>query len=97
MALVAVLAPSAVVTVIVAVPAEIPETKPVAFTVATAELLELHVTFLFVALPGATVAVNCVADPAAIEAEVGLTLTPVTGTEAPVAQLKVTADDAGTE
>ena len=42
--LVAVLAPSAVVTVIVAVPTETPVTSPVALTVATAVLLLLQVT-----------------------------------------------------
>ena len=41
---VAVLAPSAVVTVMVAVPTETPVTRPVALTVATAVLLLLHVT-----------------------------------------------------
>ena len=42
---VAVLAPSAVVTVMVAVPTLIPVTSPVALTVATAVLLLLQVTF----------------------------------------------------
>ena len=42
--LVAVLEPSAVVTVIVAVPTDTPVTSPVALTVATAVLLLLHVT-----------------------------------------------------
>ena len=42
---VAVRAPSAVVTVMVAVPTEIPVTNPVALTVATAVLLLLQVTF----------------------------------------------------
>jgi hypothetical protein len=44
-ALVAVLAPSAVVTVIVAEPEAIPVTKPLVFTVATDALLVLQVTF----------------------------------------------------
>ena len=43
--LVAVLAPSAVVTVMVAVPTDTPVTRPVALTVATAVLLLLQVTF----------------------------------------------------
>jgi hypothetical protein len=43
--LVAVLEPSAVVTVIVAVPTDTPVTSPVALTVATAVLLLLQVTF----------------------------------------------------
>ena len=42
--LVAVLEPSAVVTVIVAVPTETPVTSPLALTVATAVLLLLQVT-----------------------------------------------------
>ena len=42
---VAVLAPSAVVTVIVAVPTDTPVTSPDALTVATAVLLLLQVTF----------------------------------------------------
>ena len=42
---VAVLAPSWVVTVIVAEPAATPVTKPVELTVATAVLLEVHETF----------------------------------------------------
>ncbi|MNQ77914.1 hypothetical protein D3C85_928080 [compost metagenome] len=81
----------------VAVPCDTPVTNPVELTVATAVLLELQFTLLFVALLGETVAVNCVVDPAEIEAEVGLTLTLVTATGLPVAQLKVTADEAGTE
>ena len=47
-----------VVTVIVAVPSVTPVTSPVELTVAIAVLLLLHVTFLFVALLGATVAVT---------------------------------------
>jgi hypothetical protein len=76
--LVAVLEPSAVVTVIVAVPTDKPVTSPVALTVATAVLLLLQVTFWFVALAGAIVAVNCCVPPIKIEAVVGDTLTPVT-------------------
>ena len=45
MADVAVLFPSTVLTVIVVVPAETAETNPDAFTVATAVLLEVQVTF----------------------------------------------------
>jgi putative effector of murein hydrolase len=55
---VAVLDPSWVVTVTVAVPAETPVTTPVALTVATEVLPEDQVTFLLVALAGATVAVQ---------------------------------------
>jgi hypothetical protein len=78
MTLVAVLAPSAVVTVMVAVPTLMPVTRPVALTVATAVLLLLQVTAWFVALAGAIVADNCWVPPINIEAVVGDTLTPVT-------------------
>ena len=48
--------PSAVLTVMVAVPLLTPVTSPVvAFTVATAGLLDVNETFLFVASAGATV------------------------------------------
>ena len=49
---------SAVVTVIVAVPAPTAVTLPVASTVATLSLSLLHVTFLLVALSGVMVAVR---------------------------------------
>ena len=56
---VAVLLPSSVVTVMVAVPAPIAVTKPSSVTVAIL-LLELdHVTAWLSAFDGATVAVNC--------------------------------------
>ena len=77
---VAVLLPSCVVTVMVALPAATPVTKPVALTVATEVLLEVQVTVLLVAFAGATVAVNWALPAGAIEAVVGLTVTPVTGT-----------------
>jgi hypothetical protein len=54
---VAVLLPSAVVTVMVALPSATALIVP-PDTIATVVLLLLHVTFLFVALEGATVAVN---------------------------------------
>ena len=54
---VAFLLPSSVVTVMVAVPAFFAVTTPEVETVATVVLLEDHVTFLFVALDGDTVAV----------------------------------------
>ena len=57
---VAVLPPSSVVTVIVAVPSFTPVTNPLLSTVATAVLLLSHVTFLFVALEGVTVALSWV-------------------------------------
>ena len=55
---VAVLAPSVVVTVIVADPAAFAVMTPVEDTVATELLLDVHVTDLFVALVGETVAVK---------------------------------------
>lgn len=55
--------PSFVVAVMVAVPAEIPVTSPLLFTVATDVLLDFHVTVLLVALVGSTVAVNWVVLP----------------------------------
>ena len=79
---VAVLLPSAVVTVIVAVPAPTAVTIPDAPTVATAVLLDVQVTFWLVALAGAIVAVSCCVDPTAIDAVVGLMVTPVTATVA---------------
>ena len=54
------LLPSVVVAVIVAVPFDLAVTRPLASTVATAVLLLVHVTDLFVALVGNTVAVSCV-------------------------------------
>ena len=79
-ALVAVFDPSAVVTVIVEVPANTPDTTPLVLTVAIAVFDELHITFLLVAVDGNIVAVNCCVPPTAIDALVGLTVTPVTAT-----------------
>ena len=76
--LVAVLEPSAVVTVMVAVPTLRPVTNPLLLTVAIDELLLLQVTAWFVALAGAMVALSCCVPPIKIEAVVGDTLTPVT-------------------
>jgi hypothetical protein len=75
---VAVKLPSAVVTVMVAVPTDTPVISPVALTVATAVLLLLQVTLWFVAFAGAIVAANCCVPPINMEAVVGLTVTPVT-------------------
>ena len=77
---VAVLFPSAVVTVIVADPKATPVTRPVELTVATAVLPELQLTALFVAFAGDTVAVNCVVADGTIDTLAGLMETPVTGT-----------------
>ena len=75
---VAVLEPSAVVTVMVAVPTETPVTIPVALTVATAVFELLQLTLWFVALAGAMVELSCCVPPINMEAVVGDTLTPVT-------------------
>ena len=83
-ALVAVLPWSTVVTVIVADPCATAVTNPLALTVATPPLLVVHVTFLFVAFAGATAAVNCWVPPTLSEVDVGVTVTPVTGTLAVV-------------
>ena len=75
---VAVLFPSSVLTVMVAVPAALADTKPDVFTVATFVLLLLHVTFLLVALAGCTVGDSCSVPPTIIEVEVLFNDTPVT-------------------
>ena len=62
------LVPSFVVAVIVAVPVEIPVTTPLLFTVATAVLLDRHVTVLLVALVGSTVAISWVVLPSVMVA-----------------------------
>jgi hypothetical protein len=72
--------PSAVTATIGAIPYEMPVTTPVELTVATDVLLLIHVTFLFVAFVGNTVAVRAIVFPAAIVAELGVTEMPVTGT-----------------
>jgi hypothetical protein len=76
---VAVLLPSKVVTVIVAFPAETALTVP-PDTLATALLLLLHDTFLFVALEGETVALRVSLPPTVSERLDLLRLTPVTAT-----------------
>ena len=53
------LEPSAVLTVIVALPFATAVTRPFVSTVATAVLLLVHVTFLFVASLGITLAISC--------------------------------------
>ncbi len=72
--------PSTVVTVIVALPACTPTTRPAALTVATELSLVNHVTFWLVALEGAIVADNCSLPPTATVAAVLFKLTPVTNT-----------------
>ena len=83
--------PSVVFTVIVASPGAMPLTShsPFSFTVTVAipVLLLSHVTFLFVALSGATVAVRVVVPPTVRLAELLSRVTPVTAT---VAALTVT-------
>jgi hypothetical protein len=75
---IAVFPPSAVVAVIVVLPAAIAVTNPLLFTVATAALLEVQLTFLFVAFEGLTVAVSCVVPFTDSVAVVGVNVTPVT-------------------
>lgn len=75
---VAVLFPSAVVTVIVVDPAETPVKSPDVLTVATPGLEEVHVTALFVAFRGTTVAVSCCVAPTSKAAVDWLKPTPVT-------------------
>jgi len=73
--------PSAVLTVMVVVPPALAVTSPLAFTVATAVLLEVHVTLRFVAFVGATVADNCRVCPIVkLRVEAPAIVTPVTGT-----------------
>ncbi len=62
----------------VAVPAATPVTRPELLTVAIDVFDELQVTFLLVAFDGETVAVSCCVVPTLTEADVGLTVTPVT-------------------
>ena len=77
---VAVLPPSLVVTVIVAVPAFTPVTTPSEETVATPVLDEVQATVLSVAVDGLTVAVRVAVLPCDRVRVVGETVTPVTGT-----------------
>ncbi len=67
---VAFLAPSLVVTVIVAEPAAFAVTTPEEETVATEVLLDDHVTVLSVALDGLTVAVRVFVSPTSMLSEV---------------------------
>ena len=76
----AVLDPSFVVTVIVAVPAAFAVTTPEEETVATDVLLDVHVTDLSVAFDGNTVAVKVWVSPTVIDSDVLSRLTPVTAT-----------------
>ena len=87
---VAVLLPSAVVTVMVAVPAALAVTTPELLTVATVVLLELHVTFLFVAVLGLTVADRLSVPPTVNAAVLLFSETLVTGTVAAAVTVMVT-------
>lgn len=78
---VAVLPPSVVLAVIVAVPAFFAVTSPSEDTVATEVLLDVHVTSLLDALEGLTVAVNHVVSPTVMERLEGESVTLVTGTD----------------
>jgi hypothetical protein len=79
-ALVAVLLPSVVVTVMVAIPADIPITSPVEDTEATAELLLLHKRTLLLASDGETVAVKVSMPPTARDSALLLRDTSLTAT-----------------
>ena len=74
---VAVLEPSRVLTVMIAVPAPFAVTTPLELTVATDVLLEDQVTFLFVAFEGETEAVKVWVSPSVIDSDVLFRLTPV--------------------
>lgn len=76
--------PSAVVTVMFAVPSARAVTIPDELTVATLLLEVLQLTFLLEAFAGSTMAERVVVSPAFMLAEEGLTVTPVTGIEATV-------------
>ena len=77
----AVLFPSAVVTVMSAVPFATAVTSPSGVTVATFSLLVAYVTFLLVAFAGATIAVSFTVWPFAVRvASVLFRVTPVTAT-----------------
>jgi hypothetical protein len=84
---VAVLPPSSVVALIVAVPEEMPLTMPFGNTVVTAGLLVFHATFLFVALEGVMAAVSVSVSPALRLKIVLFKLTPVTATLPPLPPL----------
>ena len=75
---VAFLLPSSVVTVIVVVPTDFAVTTPELDTVATLVLLLVHVTFLFAALLGDTVAVNVLILPFTMLIVLELKVTPLT-------------------
>ena len=77
---VAVLLPSVVVTVTVALPGAIAVTTPLAFTVAILVLLELQLTLLFEAFDGLIDAVNVVVDPVFNAIADGVRVTSVTAT-----------------
>ena len=72
--------PSAAVAVIVVLPAATAVTSPSLSTVATDVLLLVHVTNLFVAFIGLTVAVKVTFSPTFNVFVVSLKFTPVTGT-----------------
>ena len=86
---VAVLLPSSVVTVIVAVPSATPLITPSSSTVATASLLLLQLIFLLVAFAGVIVAVNCFVLPVSTVVDVLSSEMPSTATA-----LTVTSQDA---
>ena len=72
--------PSAAVQVMVAVPADTAVTTPLLFTVATLVFVLLHVSSLFVAFEGETVAVSAEVSPSVMESDVLLRVIEVTYT-----------------
>ena len=82
--------PSAVLTVIEAVPILTPVTKPSALTVALAEL-DVQDTALFAAFDGIIVATSCVVNEAWDMKLVGYTVTPLTGIGVPGTDTVITA------
>jgi hypothetical protein len=86
---VAVKPPSAVVAVIVALPAEMAVTTPVLLTVATSGSLLVHVTLVLVALAGCTVATRVRVSLMPKVANTRLRVTPVTGTRTVMVQVAV--------
>jgi len=80
--------PSTVLAVITALPKETPVTTPDASTVATDELLLLHVT-VWSAIEGSTVAVRESVPPTTVVTVVGVIVTPVAGVVTVTVQVAV--------
>jgi len=85
--------PSTVFTVMTVNPAETAVTLPELFTVATFSLPDVHLTFLFDALSGFTVAVSVLSAPTFRFSETGCTFTSVTATGGVGASVTVTVQE----